>query len=264
MRALLWSLGRQVLRLSEIQVIVRAPTLLLTVILGLAAGAAPAQERIEPVYSIWEVVLGNPVSDLPEALVSEVACGTNGGPPAQPLVAFDDFATCPAEPSGLHEVAFFYDDEQDYIARALELEYRFLQGGTSIFAHPVIVSVLVDGTGIVQGRRIVTDDRISDRERRTAVTLMRNFKARFSGWSLTCADLPMRDGEQPAGNQFIHELCQGTSPDGSTRIAIDASYLRKKGQQAINTETQQVNTGYFQSQTRYDEVLAPYTPGGAP
>lgn len=244
--------------------IVRTQTLLLTVILGLASGAAVAQVRIEPVYSIWDVVLGNPVSDLPEAQLSEIACGTNGGPPAQPLAKFEDFAICAPDASGLHEVAFFYDDEQDYIARAMESEYRFLQGGTSIFAHPVLVSVLVDQAGIVQGRRIVTDDRIRDQERRTAVTLIRNFKARFSGWSLTCTDIPMRDGEQPAGKQFIHELCQGTSPDGTTRIAIDASYLRKKGQRAISQETQTVNTGYFQSQTRYEEVLAPLTPSEAP
>lgn len=223
-----------------------------------------AQELIQPVYSIWDVTLGQSVAQIPEAEVSEVACGTNGGPPAQVLQAFEDFAQCPPEPSGLHELAFFYDDEQDYIARALESEFRFLQGGTSIFAHPVLVSVLIDDAGIVQGRRIVTDDRAEDRERRTAVSLMKNFKARFSDWRLDCADVPMREGEQPVGNQFIHEFCKGTSPDGSTHIAIDASYLRKKGQLAVNTETQQVNSGYFQSQTRFEEVLAPYTPGEAP
>jgi hypothetical protein len=245
---------------------VRAPTFLLTALLGPATelATAQAQERIEPVYSIWEVVLGQPVSQIAESDVSEVACGTNGGPRAQLLAAFEDFSTCLAEPSGLHEVTFFYDDEQDYIALALEVEYKFLKGGTSIFAHPVIVSVLVDVAGLVQGRRIVTDDRISDRERRTAVTLIRNFKARYTRWSLTCADVPMRDGEQPVGNQFIHERCEGPSPEGKAHIAIEASYLRKKGQQGMNTETQTVNTGYFQSQARYEEVLMPYATAAAP
>jgi len=225
---------------------------------------AVAQETIKPEYAIWDVVLGQPVSQIPEAQVSELACGTNGGPPAQALTAFEDFATCAAEPSGLHELTFFYDDEQDYIARALESEYRFLRGGTSVFAHPVIVAVLVDGAGVVQGIRIVTDNRISDRERRTAVTLMRNFKARYGDWALDCADLPQREGEQPVGNQFIHELCTGTSADGTSRIAIEASYLRKKGQRAINLETQTVNTGYFESQTRFEQVLAPHRPAVAP
>ena len=34
----------------------------------------------------------------------------------------------------------------------------------------------------------------------------------------------------------------------------------KKGQRAINLETQAVNTGYFESQTRFEQVLAPYAP----
>jgi hypothetical protein len=264
MRRLLWHVGRQSLQLSEIGIAVRALALLLFPIAAMMAHSSGAQERVIPVFSIWEVVLGQPVSALDEAEVSEIACGTNGGPSAQILVAFDDFATCQPEPSGLREIAFSYDDEQDYIALALELEYKFLKGGTSIFAHPVVVSVLIDEAGIVQGRRIVTDDRISDQERRTAVTVLRNFKARYSHWDLPCEDVPMKDGEQPVGNQFIHELCQGASPDGLTHIAIEASYLRKKGQQALSQETQTINTGYFQSQTRYEEVLAPYSVGHTP
>ena len=130
--------------------------------------------------------------------------------------------------------------------------------------HPVIVSLLVDPAGVVQGRRIVTDNRVSDSVRRTAFTLIRNFQARYSNWSLSCADIPMKDGEQPVGTQFVHELCTGRSPDGRTLIAIEASYLRKKGQRATNQETQQVNTGYFESQTRYEEVLSPHTPLAAP
>lgn len=216
--------------------------------------------RVEPVYSIWDVVLGQPVSQVPDLAVGQIACGTNGGPTGQPLTSFSDFLTCQPEQSGLREIEFNYDDEQDYIARAMELEYRTLQGGTSVFAHPVVVSLLVDPEGVVQGRRIFTDNRISDRERRTAFTLIRNFKARYRDWSLDCADVPMQEGQQPVGNQFIHELCTGHSPDGQTLIAIEASYLRKKGQLGINRETQEVNTGYFESQTRYEEVLSPYVP----
>lgn len=233
------------------------PALLL---LSLAGHSALGQVQIEPVFSIWDVQLGQPVAQISDADVGEIACGTNGGPPGQMLASFADFETCPPEPSGLREVTFNYDDEQDYIAMALEVGYKFLQGGTTVFAHPVIVSVLVDEAGIVQGRRIVTDDRIAINDRRTAVTLIRNFKARYGSWSLDCADVAMKEGEQPVGNQFIHEICIGQSPDGGTRIAIEASYLRKKGQRALNLETQAVNKGYFESKTRYDEVLVPYDP----
>lgn len=238
----------------------RNKILLALVGLGLSAGASVAQVQFEPVFSIFDVKLGQPVTQVPESTVGEIACGTAGGPPGQPLATFKDFLTCTPEDSGLREVAFSYDDEQDYIAMALNLQYKFLQGGTSVFAHPVIVSVLVDPEGVVQGRRIVTDDRISVNERRTAVTLIRNFKARYGSWSLDCNDIAMKEGEQPVGKEFIHEICTGRSPDGETRIAIEASYLRKKGQVGINPETQQVNKGYFESQTRFEEVLTPYTP----
>lgn len=228
--------------------------------IGLSAQASFGQLRVEPVFSIWDVNLGQSVSQLSDNEVGEIACGNAGGPPGKALKSFVDFEICPSEQSGLREVAFVYDDEQDYIAKALELEYRSLQGGTSVFAHPVTVSLLVDDAGVVQGRRIYTDNRISDYERRTAFTLIRNFKARYSDWALSCDDIPMKEGEQPVGNQFFHELCTGTSPDGSTQIAIEASYLRKKGQLGIDRQTQQVNTGYFESQTRYEELLAPYDP----
>lgn len=232
--------------------------------LGLSAPAAFGQSSVVPVYSIWDVTLGQPVTQAPDSEVGEITCGTNGGPPGRGLTSFADFLACAPEASGLREIQFFYDDEQDYIARALELEYKVLQGGTSVYAHPVIVSLLVDLGGIVQGRRIVSDDRASDTVRRTAFTLSRNFKSRYGNWSLDCADIPMKEGEQPVGNQFVHELCTGQSPDGGTLIAIEASYLRKRGQLAVNQETQQVNSGYFESQTRYEEVLSSYVPVTSP
>lgn len=228
--------------------------------MGQSADDGPTGPHVAPVFAIWDVVLGQPVSDLPDTAVADIACGTAGGPPGQSLASFAEYLSCMPEPSGLYEVQFIYDDEQDYIARALELEYRFLRGGTSVYAHPVIVSVLVDEAGIVQGRRIVTDNRASDLERRTAFTLINNFKAQYDGWTLDCTDVPMQEGELPVGDEFVHELCTGQSPDGGVRIAVEATYLRKKGQLAVNQQTQQVNVGYFESQTQFEEVLAPYEP----
>lgn len=228
--------------------------------LGLSLQPAFGQDQAIPVYSIWDVTLGKPITQIPSSEVGDIACGTNGGPPGRRLAYFADFLTCSPEDSGLREIQFTYDDEQDYIARALESEIKAFQGGTSVYAHPVMVALLVDPAGIVQGRRIVTDDRVADVVRRTAFTLIRNFKARYGSWSLRCSDIPMQEGEQPVGNTFIHELCLGQSPDGGTLIAIESSYLRKRGQVAVNRETQQVNVGYFESQTRYEEVLSPYAP----
>ena len=215
----------------------------------LVPSAALGQNVIyEPAFAIWDVKLGEPVSQIPENTTGVIACGTNGGPPSVELREFEEFAKCPAEPNGLHEVYFTYDDEQDYIAKALGIEYQFVQGGTSVFAHPVMISVLVDGGGIARGIRIVTDDRVSDRVRRGAAALARNFKTRFVDWGLACEDLPPVDGESPVGRMFIHELCIGEQADET--VHIESYYFRKRGQVGLNPETQSVNSGYFSSGVR--------------
>jgi hypothetical protein len=181
------------------------------------------------------------------------------------LKSFRDWAKCTPEASGLREISFTYDDEKDYVARALELEFRALAGGTSVYAHPVIISVLVDDMGLSQGIRIVTDDRASDRDRRGAAMLSQNFQARFGPWNLDCRDIPMKEGEQKVGSEFIHQRCTGTNPDGSGQtVSIEASYLRKKGQEGLSRDTQQVNKGYYQSETRMELVNPPYSPSEGP
>lgn len=235
--------------------------LLLAGLAGLPGPASAQNSAIEPDFSIWDVKLGQPVTDIPNSAAAIIACGTNGGPISIQLQSFGDWAQCTPEASGLREVAFTYDDEKDYIARAMELEYRALAGGTSVYAHPVNVSVLVDDKGLAQGIRIVTDDRASDHDRRVAVVLSKNFQARFGAWNLDCEDIPMQPGEQKVGNDFIHQRCTGTNPDGSgQRLVIEASYLRKKGQQGLSLETGQVNKGYYESKTRLEIVNPPYLP----
>lgn len=235
-----------------------ASCLMLSPATGSAQAIPNAPPGIVPVFSIWDVKLGEPVAQIDPRTVAEIACGTDGGPASLPLDSFADWAQCPAEESsGLHEVWFTYDDEIGYVSRALDLEYQVMRGGTSVFANPVIVSILVDDAGLAQGIRIFTDDRVSDRNRRNAVTLTRNFQARYSGWGLDCQDIPPRDGEMPVGNRFIHELCRGSDPSGSgVTVEIEATYLRKRGQQALNRETQAVNSGYFESRTRFEMLTA--------
>ena len=232
---------------------------------GLPQPAAAQDLGVEPDFTIWDVKLGQPVTSVPDSATAIIACGTNGGPISIELKSFSEWAKCTPEASGLREIAFTYDDEKDYIARAMELEFRALHGGTSVYAHPVNISILVDDKGISQGIRIVTDDRASVNDRRGAVQLSKNFQSRFGSWNLTCEDIPMQPGEQKVGGIFTHQRCNGTNPDGSgQKVFIEASYLRKKGQDALSIDTQQVNTGYYESQTRMEMVNAPYLPSEGP
>lgn len=242
----------------------------LAFVLALGAGGSPALAQpqgglaILPPFTIWDVKLGETVVNIDPVKVGEIACGTNGGPPSLQLRTFADFAKCRPEASGLHEVFFTHDDESDFISLALEDEYKALQGGTSIYAHPVVFSVLVDTDGIARGIRVVTDERAADRERRVAVALINNLKGRYASWNLSCEELPPVAGQMPVGNRFEHELCTGEQAEPAAAVRLEATYLRKKGQEALSRETQAVNKGYYESRTRLEVVLAPYEPAPAP
>ena len=230
------------------------------------AGPADGQGRsiVEPPFEIWDVELGGAVTQIPALDVNDLACGTNGGPPSRTMQNPDEFMQCKPESSGLREIRFNYDDELDYVARAVESEYAVLQDGTSVFAHPVVVSVLADATGIVRGIRIMTDATAGLQDRRRAVSLMRNLTAKYTNWALDCVDHPLAEDEKMIGNLFVKQTCQGMSPDGASRIRLDARYLRKPGQAAVNRETRQVNSGYFEGFTRLEIVSLPFEPSPPP
>ena len=50
----------------------------------------------------------------------DFACGSNGGPPRQKIADWSEFAKCRAEESGLHEVYVRFDDEDEYVGRAID------------------------------------------------------------------------------------------------------------------------------------------------
>ncbi len=233
---------------------------LLSVVLALFAGHAFGQARsiVEPPFSIWDAELGAPASIIPAVDVNELACGTNGGPPSYPLDDPTGFMKCKPEETGLREIHFSYDDELDYVARAMNSEYQVLQDGTSIFAHPVIVSVLADEDAVIQGVRVMTDSRASLQNRRRSATLMRNLTARYNKWNLDCTDLPLAENEKKIGQHHLKQFCTGLSPDGLSSIRLDARYLRKAGQEGVNRETREVNSTYFESFTRLEIVRLPH------
>ncbi len=235
---------------------------------ALAAGAARAQPVGIPALDIWGVHLGKPVADIPFNAIAFAACGTNGGPPAAILSDLKDFALCRAEASGLHEVYFEYDDEQAYIARALRLEWEVVRAGTSMYAHPIIPSVLVDDDGIVRGIRVVTDDRIRegsenqspDELRAAAYLLAVNLKNRFADWTLACEQVPAAAGQTPVGRTFFHEICRGENESLGQRLVIDGHFFRRAGQVGIDVHRLEQVNGAFESTARFELVEVPYQP----
>lgn len=186
---------------------------------------------------------------------SELACGSNGGPPRQTLEAWSDFAKCPPEPSGLHEVAARFDDEAEYVAKAMG-NPDAAAAGTRVAGHPVLLSALFDDGGTLRGIRVISDPRATELERRMAhllgVAVMMHYGR--DGW--TCTDLPAAAGETPVGGIFIKSRCEKTT--AGKLLTVETRFLRKPGEHDIDPETHDYTKGQFESWTRFELLDANY------
>jgi hypothetical protein len=181
----------------------------------------------------------------------QLACGSDGGPPRQELDAWSDFKTCRPEASGLREVAARFDDEDEYVAKALgEPAYAGRQTGTRVAGHPVVLSALFDDGGILRGIRMMSDPRAAPAERRMAhllgVAVINRYGA--DGWN--CRDLPPAEGESAVGGVFIKQRCDKTMPERA--LTVETHFLRKPGQHDIDPDTHDYTQGAFDSWTRFE------------
>jgi hypothetical protein len=196
---------------------------------------------------------GTPVGDLPDDAFVDPACGTNGGPPGLPIGSFESFAKCRPEPSGLREVWFRYDDELEYIARAArDADAIARSNAMVVLGQPVILSLLVDPAGLVQGYRIITDPHAEEDIRMYAYTVAIAFKARFGADGWTCDELSPAEGETPITGMFVKERCRKTS-DGQD-VVVESRYFYKPGQAMLDPNTGLPTVNQFESSARMEAV----------
>jgi hypothetical protein len=227
---------------------------------ALAASGGPAtaqSERLE----IWDLSLGMKAAEIPDRFV-EYACGTNGGPPSRPLAHFADFAMCRPDARGLYEVYFRYDDEQEYLARALE-QVALIEAtaGTRVYGFPAIVTVLFDAEGLLRGMRIVTDPRgvrpeIRDDFWALGTVLRHHFGD--AGWS--CAALPLAEGERPVSTFIVKDRC--TKSIEGAELAVERRYLQRRGQEFIDERTEAVVPEAFESLASFELIASGLPPAG--
>jgi hypothetical protein len=227
-------------------------TCILAALLAGAAGVAVAQDR--PVrLEIWDIAFGARVEQLPDEFVDH-ACGTNGGPPSAPLGGFADFRRCRAEPSGLREVYFRYDDELEYWAKANNIADQMEQfSGTKAYGYPIIASVLIDSAGVVAGIRMVSDPRDTSQNRDEAYFLRNFLTARFGRDSWRCEDLPLDNGETSVDGVFVKQSCR-KEIDALTSATLNTRYLRKAGQSRFDPRTGRETAGQYESTVRFELV----------
>ena len=245
----------------------RPTTAILLVLICMAAPVSAQELRVQELRraTVWDLKLGQPVTAQPR--VEEFrgfACGSNGGPPRQRLAGWSDFARCKAEPGGLHEVYFEYDDELEYIARARDLEMNITRwAGTTEVMFPVIVSALFDDKGVLAGIRIVTDPRADYqdhitpanlRKRADAYVLGRTIAARYGiDAARDCRSRPAAEGESSVGALFIKQSCEMNDAINGRRIVLQVNFFRKPGQSGVNPQlSTQLTQGQFESSARVE------------
>lgn len=196
---------------------------------------------------IWDVAFGAHVGTLPTQDWVDPACGTNGGPRGQLIEKFENFARCPPDPgTGLYEIWFSYDDEFELIARANHDDALVnLFRANLLFNMPMILSLLVDDRGLVQGYRIISDTRAPPIIRMQAHNVARTFKGLTRIDEASCVNAPPAEGERPFEGVLEKETCRQVI--GSRRITIEARAYLKPGQNLIDPATQQPYPNAFES-----------------
>lgn len=216
-----------------------------------ACQGARAQDPAATQADVWSLKLGTPASALPVDDFIDYACGTNGGPPGRVIEGWTEFGRCPADARGLHEVYFRYDDELEYWARAIDnpgLIARY--EGTRVSVFHVIVSLLFDNAGEVDGVRIATDPRIEPQQRQSAYGMGRLMMARFDSQGWACTDLPRLDGESGLAGTFIKQRCEKSLPDRD--LIVWTSLYQKAGQSVVDQFTAETRQGQFESSARLE------------
>ena len=225
-------------------------SLLAVILVATLATSAQAQARPDP-GEVHGLKLGLQARSMPLDGFGELACGSNGGPPRQKLEEWADFGKCWPEDNGLYEVYARFDDEDDYIGRAID-EPRYARGktGTQVAGHPVILSALFDRDGVLRALRFVTDPRAAPHERRMAHMFRLAVINRYGPDGWTCTDAAAAPGETPVGGIFLKRRCEKREPERA--LMVEAHLLRKPGQNDLDPITGEPRPGAFESWTRFE------------
>jgi hypothetical protein len=194
---------------------------LLLLILALAPAAATAAEDPHE-GDLRELRVGMTVPELPQEGYVNFACGHDGAEPGPPIAGWQDFAACPADPAGWHEVAFEY-------AQSPLAELGDQWEGTKVAGHPVIPSLLIDGAGVVQGIRIVTDPDARLYLKKKAFLLGLRVMGRYGRDGWTCTEHGPDDGRSAVGGLFIDRRCEKMLDD--RRLILKTDLYRTAEQQ---------------------------------
>ena len=121
-----------------------------------------------------------------------------------------------------------------------------------VLGQPVILSVLVDRAGLVQGYRIFTDPHAEEELRTGAYNVAIAFKARFGADGWECEDIPPAEGETPILGVFVKQRCRKLA-DGQ-QMTVESRHYYKPGQGLLDPNTGLPTVNQFESSARTQVV----------
>jgi hypothetical protein len=185
--------------------------------------AGPARAAEDPLDGdLRDLRVGMGVDELPAEGYVDLACGSDGDAPGAALASWIEFARCPPDAAGLHEVTFAY-------AASPLAEVGDRWEGTKVAGHPVIPSLLIDGRGVVQGIRIVTDPDTRMYLKKKAFLLGVRVMGRYGRDGWTCTEAEPGAGRAPVGGLFIDRRCEKIFHD--RRLILETELYRTTEQQ---------------------------------
>jgi hypothetical protein len=197
-----------------------AMSLVATVLMLVAGPAGAAEDPLEG--DLRDLRVGMSVDELPAEGYVDLACSSDGGAPGTALAGWAEFARCPPDAAGLHEVTFAFAESP---LAALGDRWE----GTKVAGHPVIPSLLIDGRGVVHGIRIVTDPDTRMYLKKKAFLLGIRVMGRYGRDGWTCTEATPGDGRSPVGGLFIDRHCEKTFHD--RRLILETELYRTAEQQ---------------------------------
>jgi hypothetical protein len=187
----------------------RTLAFVILVVCAFSRPAAPAEDPADG--DIRDLKVGVSVSDLPGEGYVWFACGRNGVARGEHIDGWADYRRCAPDERGWHEVSFKYDDSEQVWA-AVNDNWK----GTKLAGHPVVLSVLIDASGMVQGIRAVTNAQGVFEKKKVFLLEMR-VKGRYGREGWTCIDQPAGD-RTPVGGMFIDRTCEKRYADRQIQI----------------------------------------------
>ena len=224
---------------------------------ALGGGVFAQDSAFAPDYR--QLALGLSAREMPVEGIDIFACGSNGGPPLSVLSGWIDYAQCPTDQNGLHEVYIEFDTELQRLVESTEEQFGQAPwfkpyAGTRVANFAVVMSMLFDDEGIARGFRAITDPRAGLDERAQAFMLRLRVIPQYGRADWECIDREPGPRETPVGETYLNQFCEKRI-DGKL-ITVESHLFRKAGQTGVDRQGQPI-PGDYESLTRwevYDEA----------